>query len=450
LPTDPGFDSGLLSPLTVRVERRVSDGALVAALVRAEVAFIRALARVGVAAPGTAAAVEAAASELEIDAPALATEAVADGNPVIPLVRRLREAVATRDAEAARWVHRGATSQDILDTALALVAADAVGAIDADLERAARALATLAERRRGTVAAARTLTQFAVPTTLGLRFADWLVQVLDARDALTGAIPPAQLGGAAGTLAALDELFGARAALELPGAFAGELGLPEPTMPWHVRRTAMTRLGDALVAVTDPLARIGTDVATLARPEIGELAESGGGGSSTMPQKRNPARSVLLRAAGMRAPALAAQLHVSAALAVDERPDGAWHAEWPALRELARLALGAAATAAELLEGLEVDEDAVARNVAAAGDALVSERLMLALEPRLGRSAVQALVDRAAAGEPLATLLAAEPALAGVDVEALLDPAGYTGVAGQLIDRALARASAPRPEVRQS
>lgn len=442
MPTDsaqePGIDVGLLSPVSAGRDALVSDAAFVHALVQAEVALVKALGSVGVAPPATMHAVLAVIAKAEIDAAELAQEAVADGNPVIPLVGRLRALVA-EVPDGPAWVHHGATSQDIVDTALAIVAQQAIGRITAQLDRVVRALADRAERYRDTPAAGRTLTQHAVPTTLGARFADWLVQVADARDALATAGLPAQLGGAGGTLAALVEEFGPARTAKIAVAYAGAAKLPLAEFPWHVRRDAVTRLGDALVRTLDALGRIGADVATLSRTEIGELAEPSGGGSSAMPQKQNPVRSVLLRSAALRAPGLGSTLHLAAAAAVDERPDGAWHAEWPTLRELLRLALGASAVAAELTEGLIVDEAAVARNLAHGGGTILSERLMLVLGPKLGRPAVQVIVNQAGEGKPLSDLLAAESALTADDVAALLDPAGYLGIAGAIVDRALAR-----------
>ena len=252
-------------------------------------------------------------------------------------------------------------------------------------------------------------------------------------------MPPAQLGGAGGTLASFVELYGAGVAAELPAAFAAELALAVPDAPWHTTRWPVTELGDALVQAIDAVGVIATDVATLGRTEIGELSEGVGGGSSAMPQKQNPAASVLIRSAALRAPQLGATLHLAAAFAVDERPDGAWHAEWPALRELLRLALGATGTAARLVAGLQVDADAVARNLAQTDGLIVAERLSLALGPVLGKARVTAIVSAAGRGEDLAALLRAEPELAGVDLDALLDPAGYTGLADALIERAVSK-----------
>lgn len=345
----PFRDYGLLSPATVGADDAVSDDAVLQALVDTEAAYLRALVAAGVA--PVAEALNAP------DPEAIALEAREGGNPVIPLVAALR---ASAGADAASRIHRGATSQDILDTALMLTAQRARRIILERLDSSATALAALADQHRGTTAAARTLTQHAVPTTYGLRFATWLTSLLDARDDLAALTLPAQLGGAAGTLAALVELAGDRAP-GIPAAFAREVGLAE-SHPWHVSRAPVTRLGDALTRVTDVLGTIGVNVATLSRTEIGELAEPTGGGSSTMPQKRNPVLSVLLRSVSLRAPGLASTLHVAAASFVDERPDGAWHAEWPTLRELLRLALGGSALLAELTEGLTVDVERAAAN----------------------------------------------------------------------------------------
>lgn len=339
----PFRDVGLLSPATVGADDAVSDDAVLQALVDVEAAYSRALG--GEASTGAP------------DPESVALRARDGGNPVIPLIADLRSA-----AGAGAIVHTGATSQDILDSALMLLAARARGIVLVRLGAAITSLARLADEHRGTVAAARTLTQHAVPTTYGLRFATWLTSLLDARDDVRAVVLPVQLGGAAGTLASLVQLGHPDA----PAALARELGLAE-SAPWHVSRAPITRLGDALTRVTDACGTIGANVATLSRTEIGELAEpavEGRGGSSAMPQKHNPVLSVLLRSVSLRAPGLASTLHVSAASFVDERPDGAWHAEWPTLRELLRLALGGSALLEELLGGLTVDLDAVARNLA--------------------------------------------------------------------------------------
>ncbi|WP_306232449.1 lyase family protein [Agrococcus beijingensis] len=458
------IDDGLLSPLTVGTDASVADASVLDALVAAEVALVRALGTAGLA---PAHAVDAVSDALGwqgaglpcllhgIALQPLAAAAVAGGNPVIPLVPALRAAVP----DAARaWVHRGATSQDILDTALMLTARAAADQALHSLAATERALSALAVEHRDAVAAARTLTQHAVPTTVGLRAATWLRGVRRAAERLAAARAalPAQLGGAGGTLASFVEL--ARDAVEPSGtvrtiveAFAAETGLAVPDAPWHVTRWPVTELGDALVQAIDAVGRIATDVATLSRTEIGELAEGSGGGSSAMPQKQNPAAAVLIRSAALRAPQLGATLHLASALAGDERPDGAWHAEWPTLRELLRLALGATAHAASMTAGLRVDLDAVARNLGATRGLLVAERLSLALGPIIGADAVRAIVGSVAAGGDLAHAVRAALAEAGaadVDVERLIDPQEYTGLAGGLVDEAVSGTRPATPSTR--
>jgi 3-carboxy-cis,cis-muconate cycloisomerase len=447
------LDEGLLSPVSVGVDAEVSDAAVLGALVAAEVALSRAWADVGTApdadAIGDALGWAGPGEPCDVSwlpVARLAAAAVAGGNPVIPLVGLLKERVPL---ESRVWVHRGATSQDILDSALMLVAQRAGAGIRSSLRRVEERLAAFAADHRDEVAAARTLTQHAVPTTVGARAAGWLRGVHRARTRLDDAVAalPAQLGGAGGTLAAFVEIGGADAASALPAAFAGELGLAVPDAPWHVNRWPVTELGDALVQAIDALGKLATDVATLSRTEIGELAEGSGGGSSAMPQKQNPAASVLIRSAALRAPQLGSTLHLASALAADERPDGAWHAEWPTLRDLLRLALGASAMGAALVEGLRVDAAAVAANLAATGGLVVAERLSLALTPVIGKDEVTRLVAEAGRGGDLHALVveALEAAIDRVPgathpadgADALLDPAHYTGLAGVLTDRAV-------------
>ncbi|MEV4686434.1 lyase family protein [Microbacterium sp. LWH3-1.2] len=459
MPSDrdrPALDAGLLSPVTVGHDETVTDAAYLDALVTAEVALARAHREIGLAPDEAVDEIEAefrwqgalrGCRDHGVDGAALAAAAVAGGNPVIPLVGRLKERVGL---DTRVWVHRGATSQDIVDTAAMVVARAATSRVVAALVHAEVSLRSLARSRRDEVAAARTLTQHAVPTTVGLRAAGWLRGVERAKEHVEDVRHrlPAQLGGAAGTLASFAEIGGADAAAALPAAFAHELGLAAPDAPWHTSRWPITELGDALVQAIDAVGKIATDVATLSRTEIGELAEGAGGGSSAMPQKRNPAASVLIRSAALRAPQLGATLHLASALAADERPDGAWHAEWPTLRELLRLALGATAHAATLVADLHVDTDAVARNLAATGGLIVSERLSIALGPVLGPARVSELVTAAAAGGDLAGLLAASPAVHALAAERgatpealiadLLDPARYTGLSGRLVDEAAA------------
>ncbi|HRI96211.1 MAG TPA: lyase family protein, partial [Nocardioides sp.] len=307
----------------------------------------------------------------------LAEETDAGGNPVIGLVSLLRSALEDEEPDAARWLHRGLTSQDVLDTAIMLMAQDAVGQLQSEIRGQAERLAALAMKHRGTVMVARTLTQHAVPTTFGLKVAQWLTGVLDAYDGLAALSFPVQIGGAAGTGAAVAEL-GADPTT-LIAEVGQELGL-DPAVPWHTVRTPITRLADALVACTDAWGHLASDVLILSRPEIGELSEGSGGGSSTMPDKHNPVLSVLIRRTAITTPQLAATLHLTAALQVDERADGAWHAEWATLRDLVRRTLVAASHAFDLAAELQVHTDRMTQTLGSArGTVLAEQRTMAEL-----------------------------------------------------------------------
>ncbi|OQD57283.1 3-carboxy-cis,cis-muconate cycloisomerase [Streptomyces phaeoluteigriseus] len=435
-------DAGLLAPgwTGSRAASATSDASYLRALLDAEAALTRAQAALGLAPAAAAAAVTRAAAGA-FDVRSLAERARGGGNPVIPLVSDLTRAVGT---EYGPYVHRGATSQDIMDTATMLVAVRALEPVLADLDRTQRALARLAAGHRDTPMPGRTLTQHAVPTTFGLKAAGWRSLVLDARDRVSAVRDslPAQLGGAAGTLAAFTA-YGAEDATVLPAAYARELGLRAPLLPWHTLRTPVADLAGCLAFTAGALGRTAADVLTLSRTEVGEVAEGSGGGSSAMPHKANPVRSTLIAAAAQRAPQLAATLYGSL-VAPDERPAGAWHAEWEPLRDLLRLVGGAARDAAELTEGLQVRADVMRGHLGLTHGLLVSERLSAELSAVLGRARAKELLTRLAPrtfteGRSLGELLAEEPALTGVDLDDLTDPSRYTGSAGAFTDRALER-----------
>lgn len=470
--TQPATDTGLFSPVRAGTpaEAATTDTACLQAMLDTEAALARAQARLGAVPESAARAIGAAARAEHFDLAELAVQARGAANPVVPLVRRLTALVAAQDADAAHSVHQGSTSQDILDTGLMLVAARTLDLILADLDRTAGALARLAARHRDTPMAARTLGQHAVPTTFGLKAAGWLQGVLDARDRLRrvrDAGLPVQLGGAAGTMAgylqyallhvpdaADDE--GRRYIRELPAALAAELGLTEPLVPWHTVRTPLADLGAALALLTGALGSLAADVQLLSRTETGEVAEpaaEGRGTSSAMPHKRNPALSALIRSAAYQVPSLVGTL-MQVSVHDDERPAGAWHAEWLPLRDCLRLAGGAAHTAAELTGGLTVHEDRMRANLDLTGGLVVSERLAALLSVELGRAEAKTLLARVSAeaattGRHLADVLAEAPALTGRrsadDLRELSDPAHYTGAAGQLVDRVLDRYEGDRP-----
>jgi 3-carboxy-cis,cis-muconate cycloisomerase len=453
-------DSGLLSPVRAGTPAEASTGdeAWVRAMLDAEAALARAQARLGTVPPEAADAITEAAGSARIDVTELARGARATANPVVGLVKALTAAVGEIAPGAAEYVHRGSTSQDIFDTAMMLVADRTLRPLAADLDATAEALAGLARAHRDTTMAGRTLTAHAVPTTFGLKAAGWRQLVLDAavrvRRVLDGGLP-VSLGGAAGTLAAYVEyarLAGdARAdgyAERLTAAFARETGLAAPVLPWHSLRTPVADLAAALAFTAGALGKLAVDVETLTRTELGEVTEpaaEGRGGSSAMPHKRNPVLATLIRSAALQVPVLAAGVTQSMA-AEDERSAGVWHAEWQLVRECLRLTGGAAHTAVELARGLSAQPGRMRTNLASTHGLIVSERLSAVLAPLLGKAAAKELLGAASQravrdDRPLRDVLAELPAVTGVltpaALDELLDPAGYTGAAGALVDRAL-------------
>jgi 3-carboxy-cis,cis-muconate cycloisomerase len=396
--------SDLLWPGDDRAGDVFTDAAVLAAMVRAEAAWLDALVRHGVAPRG--AHDDLAGLVGADDVPLVAAGAEAGGNPLIPLLKLLRNRLQSRNTVAAQWLHKGLTSQDVIDTGLVLCLRDAVGRIRADMAVQTAALVRLADGHRETLMAGRTLTQYAVPITFGLKAATWLTGNLDARDRLAAAAAlPVQVGGAAGSLAAPVALAGSPIVVrDLVETTAETLGLPVRD-PWHTARAPLTGFADALVTCTDAWGRIANDVLVGARPEIHELSEgavAGRGGSSAMPNKQNPVLSVLIRRAALAAPFLAATVHAGAAAAVDERPDGGWHVEWSTLRTLARRTVTAGAQTAELLAGLQVETAWMTANLAAGRPGIDAEQ--------------RSIAPGAPSGEP------------------------YSGATDQIIDAVLARA----------
>ena len=352
----------------------VSDRAWVDAMLEAERALARAQARAGLID-------NAPALELEVDPDALAREGRRVGNPAEPLARRLRE--LSPDA------HRGATSQDVMDTAAALVAWRARGLVLDELEGVVDACARLADEHRATVMAGRTLLQQATPITFGLKAAGWLVGVLRAHDGLAHVSLPPQLGGAAGTLAALGNR-----GPEVVQLFADELSLPEPELPWHTDRVPVAQLGAALAIAAGAVEKIALDVTLLAQTEVAEVREPADGGSSTMPHKRNPVGSTLARACVRQARAAASVL-IGAMAQEHERATGGWHAEWRALSDALAFTGGAAAAMHATLDGLEVDAERMRTNI---GDDTLSEARRVGIDasaPEDYLGAADAFVDRA-------------------------------------------------------
>jgi 3-carboxy-cis,cis-muconate cycloisomerase len=418
----------------------VSGRSWLQSMLEAERALASAGALAGVIPAHEAAAIAAACAIDGYDWAELLREGRQVGNPAEPLVRAL---VARVGEEAARWVHLGATSQDIMDTAAMLVARRALDLVLADLSRVADACASLARSYRETPMAGRTLLQQAVPTTFGLKAAGWLVAMLDARMRLAQLRRDglaAELGGAAGTLAALGEH-----GLEIAHLYAVELDLAEPLLPWHTNRVRVAELGAALEISAGVLAKIGLDIVLLAQTEVAEVREGGeGGSSSAMPHKRNAVGAMTTRACATLARAHASVL-TGALVQEHERAAGAWQAEWDALSGALATTGGAAAALAGSLEGLEVDEIRMRANLGLTGGQIAAERLALLLTERLGRTAARNLARDAslrarASDRSLAAELAdLDTGLTTAEIDAALEPTTYLGSAGALVDRALAR-----------
>ncbi|HTU87817.1 MAG TPA: 3-carboxy-cis,cis-muconate cycloisomerase [Solirubrobacteraceae bacterium] len=443
-----GGEGGLFAGLFARGEAAalVSDRAFVDAMVEVEAALLAALADLGLA-PAQAARElgdVVVSGGLEIDLAELGRGTGEQGTPIPALLGALRRQLPD---SASAYLHMGATSQDVIDTAMMLVASRALDAALADLARAADDCAALVQRWRGSIVPGRTLLQQALPVTFGLKAAGWLSGLDGARADLAAVRErelAVQFGGAVGTLASLGDR-----GLEVAGGLAVRLGLPAPTLPWHTIRLRPARLAAACGATLGVLGKLGRDVVLLAQTEVAEVIEGGGegrGGSSTMPHKRNPVGAVGLVACAQRGPALVATMLATMAQE-HERAAGAWQAEWEPLLELLRLTGSAAAIARELLAGLEPDSDRMRADMDLTGGLVMSESVAAALAPAVGRGAAQELVEQAArrsldSGRGFREALLELPQVAdtlGADgLDAALDPAGYLGAAAELIDRGLA------------
>ena len=438
----------LFGPIFVpqRFRDAVSGKAWLVAMLEAEAALAAAEARAGLIPERTAEVIASRCDRGMFDPERIGGEGAAQGNPVPALVRALTEAVAEVSEDAARYVHKRATSQDITDTAAMLVTKRALDLILPEVDGIAAACARLAEDHRGTLIAGRTLLQQALPTTFGLKVAGWLVSVLEARRRLLEVRSlrlAAQLGGAAGTLASLGG-----SGVSVLGEFARELDLAEPAVPWHTDRARISEVGGALSLLAGVLAKISGDVILMAQTEVGEVAEPAGegrGGSSTLPHKRNPILSVTAGASARRVQDLARTL--SAAMAQEhERAAGAWHSEWETLSDALALTGGASAAVREVTEGLEIYPDRMRENLDETGGMLMAENVTTVAAEHLGRLKAHDLVEAACRraleeGRPLREVLLEDreigEALSEEEIDAALDPAGYLGSAGTFVDRAL-------------
>jgi 3-carboxy-cis,cis-muconate cycloisomerase len=441
--SEAGLFSGLFAHGEVAGE--VSDAALLHAMLEVEVGLLRALANLGLA-PEEAAQELAATVEgggLDLDMAAIGRATGEQGTPVPGLLRALRSQLSDT---ASSYLHTGATSQDVVDTAMMLVARRALGRILADLGDAADACADVVSRHRQAIVPGRTLLQQALPVTFGLKGAVWLTGldgVLDELADVRERVPALQFGGAVGTLASLGDR-----GLDVAAELGARLELPVPDAPWHTIRLRPARIASALGTALGVLGKIGRDIVLLAQTEVAEVAEGGEGrgGSSTMPHKRNPVGAIGLVACAQRGPGLVATM-LAAMGQEQERGAGSWQAEWETLPELLRLTGSAAAIVNELLAGLEVDPEKMRADMEMTGSLVMSESVAAELAKALGRSAAQALVERAARrsvdeDRPFRDVLLEPPevedSLGRERLDAALDPAGYLGVTAELIDRALA------------
>ena len=426
------------------------DVARVSRMLEFEAALAQAEAGVGVIPQSAADAIAAQCNVERFDVTGIASAAWSAGNLAIPLVAALTRNVAAANPEAKGYVHWGATSQDVIDTGLVLQLRDALTLIDADLAHLAHSLASHARRHARTVLAGRTWLMHALPVTLGVKLAA-IVSALDRhRDRLGRARKHdlvLQFGGAAGTLASLYDK-----GLAIAQVLGQRLALDVPDIPWHTERDRLCNIASTLGMLAATLGKLARDLSLLGQTEVGEAFEPaapGRGGSSTMPQKRNPVGAAIAIAAAVRVPGLVATM-LSAAVQEHERGLGNWPAEWETLPQIAMLTGGALRAVVEVVDGIEIDAARMRANLDLTKGQIYAEAVQMALAPTLGRDAAHSLVAgacrrAAAGGVHLRDILLADPAVRGaLDHEAidrLFDPSRYLGESSAFIERALARYS---------
>lgn len=441
----PILDSAVFGPLfsAEEISFLLGDEAYVRALVQVESAVARAQGKLGII-PAAAAENIAKATADKIDISALAKGTARSGFPIIALVQELRKQVG---ADAAPFVHWGATTQDIMDTACVLQIRGVIQIYRRVILEIVRYLSALAERHRSTVLAGRTHGQQALPVSFGLKAAGWLMPLirhLDRLDELSPRLLVLQFGGAAGTLAALGDK-----GLAVVEALSEDLELAAPVMPWHVQRDSFAEFAGWLSLVTGSLGKMAQDIILLAQTEIGEVAESaeeGRGGSSTMPQKSNPITSELIVAAARTNASLVSAMH-QAQIQEHERATHGWQVEWLVLPQMMLLTGGALKHARDLAKNLQVDAAAMRDNIKRANDVILAEAAVFSLARCMPRAEAEELVKKAcgiAASQARPLLQVAKELAAGhagaVDWAALQNPANYLGQADKMIDRVLQRA----------
>ncbi|TKJ83471.1 3-carboxy-cis,cis-muconate cycloisomerase [Pseudomonas koreensis] len=437
---------------TARNMREVfCDQGRVQAMLDFEAALARAEARVGLIPSSAVAPIAAACNAGLYDFVALGEAIATAGNSAIPLVKALGKQIASTDAEAERYVHLGATSQDVMDTGLVLQLRQALELIESDLAQLADSLAVQAQRHAATPLAGRTWLQHATPVTLGMKIAGWLGAITRSRQRLRELKPRLlvlQFGGASGTLAALGEQ-----AMPIAQALAEELQLTLPEQPWHTQRDRVVEFGAVLGLIAGSLGKFGRDISLLMQTEAAEVFEPsapGKGGSSTMPHKRNPVGAAVLIGAATRVPGLVSTLF-SAMPQEHERSLGLWHAEWETLPEICCLVSGSLQQARLLAQGLEVDAERMSRNLELTQGLVLAEAVSIVLAQRVGRDTAHHLLEqcckRAVAEQRhLRAVLGDEPQvtaeLSNVELDHLLNPAHYLGQAKTWVERAVAEHNA--------
>jgi 3-carboxy-cis,cis-muconate cycloisomerase len=422
-------------------------------MVRFEWALCAALESAGIAREGAAAALEPFLTAEFVNVPELDEQARKAGNLAIPFVGQLTAAVRSRDEEAARQIHLGATSQDVLDTALVLQIGEGLKLIDAGLRELDEHWARLARAHAGTILAGRTWLQAGPPVTLGLKVAGWVAALRRHRLRLESISERAlvlQFGGAVGTLAALGDK-----GMTVSAALAQRLNLREPELPWHTHRDNLVEVATVLALLTGTLAKVARDVSLLMQTEVAEVfepAEEGRGGSSTMPHKRNPVASAIVLSAAMCVPGLVSTL-LTAMVQEHERGLGNWQAEWETLPEIFRLAASALDRTLEIARGMRVDPEKMVANLKASLGLPMAEAVSVALAAHIGRERAHDLVQRAsqravASGRNLCEILGEDAEihehLNASDIERLMDPGNYLGSARIFIARVLGEEEAGR------
>ena len=423
------------------------DGAYLQFMLDVEAALAQAQADTGVIPVSAVGPIAAACKASLYDISALAEAATRAGNLAIPLVKALTAEVAKADPDAARYVHWGATSQDVIDSATMLTLSAAIDLLIGDCDRAIAGFAALAEQHRHTAVVARTWLQHALPMPFGLKLAEYAAALHRSRGRLLRLRCEAlalQFGGAAGTLAALGDT-----GLKVSERLAAILHLPLPSAPWHTHRDRIADVASVLAILTGTCGKMARDVSLLMQTDVGEAFEPAGagrGGSSTMPHKRNPVACASALAAATMTPQLAATIF-AAQVQEHERSAGPWHAEWPTLPTLLLVTSGAVAAIVDLAEGLEIDTPRMAANLDITSGLVMAEAVTMALAAKMGKAEAHHLIEAASKkaitdNAHLRDVLSADSKITthldAATLTKLFDPLAYQGVSQQLIDRLLA------------